>query len=137
MKTLSEYHGMKDEEIPVMRYLLVFTFSILVFILILFLKVDFNVSISLVKKESEYGTYLSRHELDQIQSRGILFDGKNKYHYTFSIDEEANISYQNEIFYFVKFQFEEEVAKQILSGRIQISRNTIFERIFSLWKEES
>lgn len=137
MKTLSEYHGMQEEEIPVMRYFLVFIFSILLFILILSLKVDFNLSISLVKAGNEYGTYLSRHELDQIQSRGILFDGKSKYHYTFSIDEDANISYQNEIFYFVKFQFEEEVTKQILSGRIRISRSTIFERIFSLWKEES
>ena len=58
MKTLSEYHGMQEEEIPVMRYFLVFIFSILLFILILSLKVDFNLSISLVKAGNEYGTYL-------------------------------------------------------------------------------
>ena len=137
MKNLNEYHRMKEEEIHGIRYVLFLIFSILVFIFILSLKVDLNVSISLVKVENEYEAYLSRHELDRIKSRGILLDGKSKYHYTFSIDEEANISYQNEIFYLVKFQFKEEVTKKIISGRIQISINTIFERIFSLWKEES
>lgn len=137
MKSLNEYHGMKEEEISVIRYFLVFILSILVFIYILSLKVDLNTAISLVKVEDWYEAYLSHDELDQIQSRGILLDGKNKYHYTFSMDEEASISYQNEIFYLVKFQFKEKVKKQVISGRIQISRNTIFERIFSLWKEES
>lgn len=137
MKNLNEYHGMKEEEIPMIRYFLVFIVSILVFIYILSLKVDLNAAISLVKVEEWYEAYLSHDELDRIQSRGILLDGKNEYHYTFSMDEEASISYQNEIFYLVKFQFKEKVKKQVISGRIRVSRNTIFERIFSLWKEES
>jgi len=136
MKSLNEYHGMREEEIPFNRYFLVFIFCILVFIFILSLKVDLNEAISLVKVEDGYETYLSHDALGRMKSGGILLDGKNKYHYTFSFDEEANISYQNEIFYLVKFQLKEDVTKKIISGRIRISRNTMFERIFSLWKEE-
>ena len=137
MKTLDEYHGMKEEEISLTRCLLVFLLSILAFSIILSLKVDLNLTVSLIKKEDRYETYLSRREINQIPSQGILFVGKNKYHYIFTLNEEAELAYQNETYYLVKFQIKEKIDTKILSSRIRISRNTIFERIFSLWKEES
>ena len=137
MKTFNEYHGMKEEEISFTHYFLVFLVSVLIFSMILSLKVDFNLTISLVKKEEGYETYLSQSGMNQIPSQGILLVGKNKYHYTLTLNEEASLAYQNETFYLVKFQIKEQVDQKVLSGRIQISRNTIFEKIFSLWKEES
>jgi len=137
MKTLDEYHGMKEEGISFTFYFLVFLVSVLIFSMILSLKIDFNLMISLVKKEDGYEAYLSNSGITQIPSQGILLVGKSQYHYTLALNEEAELAYQNETFYLVKFQIKEQVDQKILSGRIRISRNTIFEKIFSLWKEEA
>ena len=88
------------------------------------------------KQGTEYETYLSSLTLTKI-SRGTIFrQGEQEFSYHISKVEEVPMAAENQLFYLVTFQLEEEIPFPILSGKFMISKDTIFQKIKTIWEEK-
>lgn len=137
MKKLNQYHEMLEEPFSIKKYFIIFFSLSLILGLVLMIPIDFNLFVSLVKNDVYYEAYFSKEQLEEIEDTGIFMKKKEQYHYQMQLVEDHSIAYEGSTYYLARFQFQEEVKNQVLSGRIQISRNTLFKYIISLWKEES
>ena len=137
MKKIDWYHETVVEDISFKKYLSIFLVLCFLLLSILTIRVDNNLPVRLIKKEDGYEIYLLEEQLNRIESNGVLFTRKNQYHYTLNPIVDHQMTFGESSYYLVRFQFQEGCKESILSGRIQISRNTILERMISLWKEEA
>ncbi|MCI8588629.1 MAG: hypothetical protein HFG40_03150 [Bacilli bacterium] len=81
-----------------------------------------------------YQTYLPTDRVSKIKAEGVFYTDQGKYRYTRQVITDSQVIFENTTFILVNFQLMEECQETIISGRILISRNTIFDRIINLWK---
>lgn len=137
MKKIDEYHVLDEDEISSKYYFVVFTLLGIFLGAVLCIEVDTRISLHLVRKEEEiYQTYLLEEQLEKIPTKGVLFVGKEKCHYERQTEDKP-VAYQDLYYHLVSFSIKGECKDTVLSGKIQISKNTILQRLFDLWKEEA
>lgn len=136
MRTIQGYH--EEEDLFQSGPYLLILFLLGIFLVSLFsVQIDLTLPLSFMKTENGgYQAYLSEEQISRVQENGVFYTRQGEYHYTRQLIPDSQMIYENMTFTLVNFQLREECQDSILSGRVLISRNTVFDRIINLWKEE-
>lgn len=137
MMKINNYHNIGEEgEISKWKYVLVALMLVLLLFLLLSVKIEYSIPLKLVKESNQvYQAYITESQLNRIKEHGILKINTKKYHY--ELEKTNNqISLFNTFYYLVNFKIKEENKQEVLSVKVEISKNTLFQKLLKFWKEE-
>lgn len=136
MMKINNYHELEESKISKWKYVLIMLILILFVILLLSVKIEYNIPLKLVKESNGiYQTYITESQLNRIKEKGILKINTKKYHYELQ-KTNNQISFLDTFYYLVNFKIKEKSKEDTLLVKIEISKNTLFQKILKFWKEE-
>ncbi len=134
---INNYHELEESEIKKWKYVLVVLLFFLFLIILLSVKIEYAIPLKLVKEsEQMYQTYITESQLNKIKKKGTLKMNTKGYHYELKRTNNQ-ISLFDNFYYLVNFKMKEKIEGDILLVKVEISRNTLFEKILKFWKEET
>lgn len=134
MRTIKYYHE-EDDSGQNRFYFCVILFLVLFLLFLFSIPINLTFPLSIMKTETGlYQTYLPTDRVSKIKAEGVFYTDQGKYRYTRQVITDSQVIFENTTFILVNFQLIEDCQETIISGRILISRNTIFDRIINLWK---
>ncbi len=137
MMKINNYHELEESEIKKWKYVLVVLLFFLFLIILLSVKIEYAIPLKLVKEsEQMYQTYITESQLNKIKKKGTLKMNTKGYHYELKRTNNQ-ISLFDNFYYLVNFKMKEKIEGDILLVKVEISRNTLFEKILKFWKEET
>lgn len=137
MMKINNYHELEEETISKWKYSLIVLMLVLFVVLCLSSKIEYGISLKLVKEDNEiYQTYIAESQLKLIKKKGILKINSKNYHY--EMEKTKNqISILDTSYYLVNFKIKKENKEDVLLVKIEISKDTLFQRILKFWKGET
>lgn len=137
MMKINNYHELEEDTISKWKYSLIVLMLVLFVVLCLSSKIEYGISLKLVKEDNEiYQTYIAESQLNLIKKKGILKTNSKNYHY--EMEKTKNqISILDTSYYLVNFKIKKENKEDVLLVKIEISKDTLFQRILKFWKGET